>query len=169
MGDLEPQRVREMLHGGLRRVVRRQARRGRVRRQRRDDQHITAALEHRGQRGPHGVEHARDIDVHQRLKRLGIDLQHRSVRRDSRVGHHDIEPAEPLHRGVHHLLHGLQIADVGNPSEHPVGAESVGQFSQRRLVQVGEHQLRAARVQAAGHLGADAARAAGDEDCLSGY
>ena len=51
-----------------------------------------------------------------------------------------------IHRGVHHLLHGLQIAHIDNPGEHPVRAQSVGQFSQRRLVQVGEHQLRAACV-----------------------
>lgn len=58
MCHLQPQRVGEDLDAGLRRVVRRQPRSRRVRRQRGHDQHVAPALDHSRQRGPQGVEDA---------------------------------------------------------------------------------------------------------------
>ena len=95
--DLEPQRVGEVLDAGLGRVVGRQPGRGGERRQRGHDQHVAAPLDHRRQRGAHGVEHAEHVDVDARvLNASGSTSSTDPKLRDPGVGHHDVDTAESL-------------------------------------------------------------------------
>ncbi len=96
MGDLEPQRVGEVLDAGLGGVVGRQPGR-RERRQRRHHQHVAAPLDDRPavRRAPCGTPR-RTLTSMTRLERLRIDLQHRPEAGDAGVGHHDVDATEPL-------------------------------------------------------------------------
>ncbi len=163
-GDLQSQRVGQVFDAGLGSVVRAHAGRRRERRQRRDDQHVALAPDHCGQRGAHGVEYADQVDVDDPLERQRINLQHRSVARDAGVGHHDVDTAEFRDRLLGGGVHRGQVANIGDHGEDPlVAAEFAGDRRQRGRIHVGQHQLGALGVQAAGHLGADPVGTAGDE------
>ena len=168
VGDLQAQGVGEVFGTGLGGVVSGQPGGGGERRQRGHHQHITAAFDDGGQGGPDRVEHADDVDVYDAAERLGIDLQHRTEAGDPGVGDHDVDAAESVHRGIGRPLHGGQVTNVGQGGQYVRRpAEFLGQFRQRRLVQIGEHQPGALATQSAGHFGTHTARSPGDEDDLA--
>lgn len=169
MSDLEAQRVRELLVGRLGGVVPGKTRSGGVGRQRGHHQHVAATVEHRRQRRAHGVEHAEDVDFHQRPERLGIDREHRTVGGDARVGHDHVNPTEPVDRAGGGGFHRREIADVGHDRMHAIAAEGVAEFGERRLIEVGENQPGSLGVQAAGDFFTDPAGTAGDEETLSDH
>ena len=117
-----------------------------------------------GKRGPHSVEDAEQVDVQHPLDRVRVDVQHRAVAGDTGIGDDGVDAAELLDGLCGRGLHGGEIADVGNHGQDVfVAAQFGGPFGQRRLVQVGQHQLGALGVQPAGHLGTDSLAATGDE------
>ena len=60
-------------------------------------------------------------------------------------------------------FHRGQVAHVGDHGEDPLVAEFAGDARQRGLVQVGQHQLGALGVQAAGQFAPDPVASTGDE------
>ena len=162
-GDLEPQRIRQVFDAGFGRVVRDHPGGGRERGQRRDDQDVALAPDHRRQRGAHGVEDPDQVDVDDPPERLGIDLQDGSVAGDAGIGDDDVDATELLDGLFGGGVHGGQVAHVGDHREEPLIAEFGGHRCQRGVVQVGQHQLGAFGVQSAGQLGTNSLAAAGDE------
>ena len=59
------------------------------------------------------------IVEHLLVLRLGR-VEHRRARLDAGVVHHDVEPAERLHRGVDQRLQVVDLADVGLHADRPV-------------------------------------------------
>lgn len=167
MCDLQPQRIGEVLDAGLGSVIGHHARGSGVRGRRRHDQDVAASLDHRRQRRAHRVEHPDDVHIDQGLERIRIDGEQGSDGRDSRIGHCDVDPAEPLHARGDGGLHGGQIAHVGDSRQQPIAAQPGRHAFEKVFVQVGEYQLGAFVVQASGHLRADAVGATGDEDDFS--
>ena len=70
--------------------------------------------------------------------------------------HHDVDATEALDTCVGGRLHRREIAYVCGGRHHPVLTEPRRDLLQLDLVEIGEHQLGALFVEAAGHFGPDA-------------
>src|SRR5882724_44691 len=130
-----------------------------------DDVSAGAAREQAGHEGLDAVHDAPEVDVHGVLPvgvRRGAELAHGG---DAGVVAHDVHGAEAPLGCVGERAHALERGHVGRHGEHlgAALAERGGHPLHCRPIDVGEHDVRAARSEGARHRCADPAAAAGDD------
>nr|WP_249011482.1 LysR substrate-binding domain-containing protein [Conexibacter sp. DBS9H8] len=165
-GDLEAQRVGEVLDAGLGGVVGDEPGCGGERSLGGDDQHVAAPLKDGGEGRPHRVEDAEHVDVEHPPEDGRVDGEHRAVAGDTRVGEDEVDPAEALDRRRRGGLHRPEVADIAGDREGVLGPELGGERGERRLIDVGEDDPGAPLNRRPGGARADPAGGAGDEEDL---
>jgi hypothetical protein len=101
---------------------------------------MAAAVDHMGQPRADGPPHPEQIDLDHPLVGIGIDHPHRRRgRSDARVGHHDVEPAEPSDGLRHGRLDRGGVGDVGRRRQRAIAADLRRGRLYRFHVEVNEH------------------------------
>ena len=130
--------------------------------ERRDVQQVALALHDLRQDREVGAQHAEQVDLERALDPGGIGAEQRARRVDARVGDRDVDAAEALDGALDRGVERLAVRHVGLEERRAI-AEARRQRLEPLGLQPDESDVVAARVQALGGRGADAARGAGDE------
>ena len=130
--------------------------------ERRDRQRVPLPVGDVGPGGAERVVRAERVDLQRPLEDLRVPAEQRELRRDAGVRDDDVQAAETRDEpgdGVVDLRPVTHVADLPRSI-----AAARGDLLEQLGLEARDGDLRAARVQAARERGADAARAAGDQD-----
>ena len=135
-------------------------------RERSDDEHVAAALDHVGQARAHRAPHAEQVHLDRALEGLGVHRPHHPGGRHAGVGHHHVDAAEALHGRLDRPLERVHVGHVGL-ERRGVRSALLGHAGEllRLEARRAPRAPRAASWRA--DLRADTPRGAGDQDGLA--